>query len=155
ARATPTGTVRRRTAPGVRSDGGPRPAGRGDRRGDRAGGRLPAGGIGRSGAGCGPDRRAGLRGARMRARYPDVDGYVDRDGVKLFYEVYGEGEPTILLAPLGWPIVHSRMWKAQIPFLSRSRRVVTYDPRGNGRSDRPTASEAFADRELAADALAV
>ena len=25
----------------------------------------------------------------MRARYPDTDGYVERDGVKVFYEVYG------------------------------------------------------------------
>src|SRR5438445_4180121 len=91
----------------------------------------------------------------MRARTPDVDGYVEQDGVKAFYEVFGEGhEPTLLLMPT-WPIIHSRMWKAQVPYLSRHYRVVTFDPRGNGCSDRPPTPEAYADREYAADALAV
>ena len=31
---------------------------------------------------------------QTRARYPDEEGYVERDGVRLFYEVYGSGEPT-------------------------------------------------------------
>ena len=35
----------------------------------------------------------------MRARYPDTEGYVERDGVRIFYEVFGEGEPTVLLLP--------------------------------------------------------
>ena len=35
------------------------------------------------------------------------------------------------------------------------RRVVTFDGRGNGRSDRPATAEAYAEREFAADALAV
>ena len=77
-------------------------------------------------------------GAReqSRARYPDQEGYVERDGVRVFYEVYGDGEPTILLLPT-WSIIHSRHWKAQIPYLARHFRVVTFDGRGNGRSDRP------------------
>jgi pimeloyl-ACP methyl ester carboxylesterase/predicted glycosyltransferase len=90
----------------------------------------------------------------MRARYPDSDGFVERDGTKLFYEVYGDWEPTILLMPT-FPICHSRMWKAQIPYLARSHRLVTFDPRGNGRSDRPRTPEAFADDEFVADTLAV
>ncbi|HYV02193.1 MAG TPA: alpha/beta fold hydrolase, partial [Actinomycetota bacterium] len=78
----------------------------------------------------------------MRARYPDTDGYALRDGVKLFYEVFGEGEPTVLLLPT-WSIVHSRHWKMQVPYLAQHFRVVTFDGRGNGRSDRPTAAEAY------------
>jgi pimeloyl-ACP methyl ester carboxylesterase len=72
----------------------------------------------------------------MRAREPDADGFVDRDGVKLHYEVFGDGEPTLLLLPT-WTVVHSRFWKAQVPYLARHFRVVTYDGPGNGRSDRP------------------
>jgi pimeloyl-ACP methyl ester carboxylesterase/predicted glycosyltransferase len=61
----------------------------------------------------------------------------------------------VLLAPLGWPILPSAMYKAQVPFLARYFRVVTYDPRGNGRSDRPTEAQAYADDVLIADALGV
>jgi pimeloyl-ACP methyl ester carboxylesterase/predicted glycosyltransferase len=91
---------------------------------------------------------------QTRARYPDEEGYVERDGVRLFYEVYGAGEPTVLLLPT-WSIIHSRHWKAQIPYLARHCRVVTFDGRGNGRSDRPDTVEAYSEREFAADALAV
>src|SRR5207244_1383012 len=43
------------------------------------------------------------KGRAMRAQYPDQDGYVERDGVKVFYEVFGEGDPTVLLMPT-WSI---------------------------------------------------
>ena len=78
----------------------------------------------------------------MRACQPSRDGYVERDGVKLHYEVYGSGEPTVFLLPT-WSIMHSRHWKMQIPYLARHCRVVTFDGRGNGRSDRPTEPEAY------------
>jgi pimeloyl-ACP methyl ester carboxylesterase/predicted glycosyltransferase len=91
---------------------------------------------------------------QTRARYPDESGYVERDGVNVYYEVYGAGEPTVLLLPT-WSLVHSRHWKMQIPYLARHCRVVTFDGRGNGRSDRPQEPEAYAEREFAADALAV
>ena len=68
---------------------------------------------------------------QTRARYPDEEGYVERDGVRVFYEVYGSGEPTVLLLPT-WSIIHSRQWKMQIPYLARHCRVVTFDGRGNG-----------------------
>jgi pimeloyl-ACP methyl ester carboxylesterase len=91
---------------------------------------------------------------QTRARYPDDSGIVEREGVRVFYEVYGEGEPTILLLPT-WSIVHSRCWKMQIPYLARHCRVLTFDARGNGRSDRPEDPDAYAEAEFAADALAV
>ncbi len=59
------------------------------------------------------------------------------------------GEPVILLLPT-WEIVHSRIWKFQIPYLARHGRVVTFDPRGNGRSDRPADVAAYDRREFAA-----
>jgi pimeloyl-ACP methyl ester carboxylesterase/predicted glycosyltransferase len=89
---------------------------------------------------------------QTRARYPDQSGYTKRDDVRLYYEVYGSGEPTIFLLPT-WSIVHSRHWKMQIPYLARHCRVITFDGRGNGRSDRPPAG--YGEDEFAADALAV
>ena len=53
----------------------------------------------------------------MRASQPTYDGYVERDGVKIYYEVFGEDEPTVLLLPT-WSIIHSRQWKMQIPYLA-------------------------------------
>ena len=91
---------------------------------------------------------------QTRARYPDADGYLERDGVRIFYEVYGSGDTTVLLMPT-WSIIHSRFWKMQIPYLARRFRVVVLDGRGNGKSDRPQEPEAYAESEFAADALAV
>src|ERR1700730_966375 len=90
----------------------------------------------------------------MRARYPDAEGLIERDGVKVGYEVFGQGEPAIVFAPID-AIVHSRAWKAQVPYLARTCTVVTIDPRGNGRSDRPRSSAAYADTEYVADTVAV
>ena len=91
---------------------------------------------------------------QSRARYPDRTGYVERDGVRVFWEQYGEGEPAILFLPT-WSIVHSRVWKAQIPYFARYTRVLTFDPRGNGRSGRPLEPAAYDEAQFAADALAV
>src|SRR6266571_7722396 len=91
---------------------------------------------------------------QTRARNPDESGFIEREGVRTYYEVYGEGEPTVLLLPT-WSLIHSRHWKMQIPYLARHCRVVTFDGRGNGRSDRPEEPEAYAEEEFAADALAV
>jgi len=96
----------------------------------------------------------GATRGQTRARYPDVEGYVDREGVRLFYEVYGKGEETVFLLPT-WSIVHSRIWKGQIPYLAKHLRVLTSDGRGNGKSDRPEGAGAYATREFVADALAV
>ncbi len=91
---------------------------------------------------------------QTRALYPHESGDVERNGVNVYYEVYGSGEPTVLLLPT-WSIIHSRHWKMQIPYLARHCRVVTFDGRGNGRSDRPQEASAYDEREFAADALAV
>jgi pimeloyl-ACP methyl ester carboxylesterase/predicted glycosyltransferase len=90
----------------------------------------------------------------MRAREPDEQGYIERDGVKVAYEVFGDGETTVLFVPID-AIVHSRAWKAQVPYLARTCRVITVDPRGNGRSDQPTDPAAYGDLQCVADAIAV
>ncbi len=89
----------------------------------------------------------------MRAREPDTTGYVERDGVRIWYEIHGAGETTILLIP-GWSLP-LRSWKGMIPYLSRHFRVVAFDPRGTGRSDRPRGTAAYALAEHTADAVAV
>ncbi len=89
-----------------------------------------------------------------RAALPAQTGFVERDGVETYYEVYGTGEETILIAPV-WTIFHSRIWKSQIAYLSRHYRVVTLDGRGGGRSGRPEGPEAYATEEVARDILAV
>jgi pimeloyl-ACP methyl ester carboxylesterase/predicted glycosyltransferase len=89
----------------------------------------------------------------VRAAQPNQTGFVTRDGVKLAYDVYGEGERTLLFLP-AWSIAHSRMWKAQVPYFARHARVVTFDGRGNGRSDKSPLLD-YSDEAFAADALAV
>ena len=91
-----------------------------------------------------------------RARLPDRTGTVERDGVRLAYDVWSDdpARPTVLLVPT-WSIVHSRVWKAQIGFLARRYRVIAFDGRGSGRSDRPAGAPAYADEEYADDVVAV
>jgi len=90
----------------------------------------------------------------MRARYPDTQGFVERNGAKIFYEVYENEGPTVLLAQ-SWQTSYSRLWKMQIPYLSRHFRVVTYDPVGNGESDRDVEAPRLKASEVPADAIAV
>jgi pimeloyl-ACP methyl ester carboxylesterase/predicted glycosyltransferase len=97
---------------------------------------------------------ANRRGWVVRAMEPAVEGYVERDGVKVGYEVFGRG-PVAVVFPPSHPIVHSRMWKAQVPYLARYATVVTVDPRGNGRSDRPSTVDGYAEVEAVADTIAV
>jgi pimeloyl-ACP methyl ester carboxylesterase len=91
----------------------------------------------------------------MRAREPDAAGQaVAPDGVPIAYEIAGSGDPTLVFLPSA-PIVHSRQWKGQVPYLSRHNRVVTYDGRGNGESGRPTTPEAYAPERMDGDLATV
>ncbi|MGI9578999.1 MAG: alpha/beta fold hydrolase, partial [Microthrixaceae bacterium] len=101
-----------------------------------------------------PTDTATAQGEQSRAVYPDGTGHIERDGVRVFYEVYGAGEKTVVLVPT-WAFTHSRSWKAQIGPLSRRYRVIAIDPRGNGRSDRPASREQYTDHEYARDVLDV
>ncbi len=90
----------------------------------------------------------------MRAKLPSLEGFVERDGVKIHYEVYGDGAETIVFPP-PWSIVHARVYKAQLPYFSERFRCVTFDPRGNGRSDRPDDVAAYSLDNYVGDLLAV
>jgi pimeloyl-ACP methyl ester carboxylesterase/predicted glycosyltransferase len=70
------------------------------------------------------------------------DGYVENDGVKCFYAVFGESGPWIAFAPI-YQITHMQMLKTVVPYLSQHFRVITLDGRGNGRSDRPLDPAAY------------
>ena len=82
------------------------------------------------------------------------EGFVSRDGVKLAYEIYGDGTDTMLFLP-PWSIVHSRIYKSQLAYFSEHFRCIAYDGRGNGKSDRPADTAACTLDNYLADALAV
>ena len=57
------------------------------------------------------------------------------DGIDLYYEEHGQGEPVLLAPPSWWP---SDTWKvAVVPFLSRRYRTIIFDCRGTGYSSKP------------------
>src|ERR1700704_809770 len=90
-----------------------------------------------------------------RARQPDSSGYAtSADGLRLYYEVFGAGDRTIVFLPAN-PISHSRLWKAQVHYLARHFRVVVYDGRGNGLSDHPDPAATWPGTWWAEDCLTV
>ncbi len=90
----------------------------------------------------------------MRAKLPHTTGTVDRGDVTLHYEIYGNGDHTILFLPT-WSMFHSRVHKAQIPYFSERFRCITFDPRGNGLSGTPKDPQGFRLRDYVEDGLPV
>lgn len=67
------------------------------------------------------------------------------NGIELYYEIHGVGEPLILLNGLGYA---TWMWYEQIDELAKHFKVITFDQRGVGYSDKPDEEytiEIFAD----------
>jgi pimeloyl-ACP methyl ester carboxylesterase len=62
---------------------------------------------------------------------PDASGTFAHDGVRLYYEVYGTGEPLLLVHGNGGSIYD---FKAQIAFFRTRYKVIAMDSRDQGRS---------------------
>lgn len=60
--------------------------------------------------------------------------YLTRDGVRLYYEVHGEGLPVLLTH--GYAATNA-MWRDQIAALADRYQVIVWDLRGHGESDAP------------------
>jgi pimeloyl-ACP methyl ester carboxylesterase len=63
---------------------------------------------------------------------PAESGYAEVNGLKLYYEVYGEGKPIVLLhgAFMNIPL----NWSQIIPMLSKDRKVIVAEMQGHGRT---------------------
>lgn len=70
-----------------------------------------------------------VRGGRF-----DVAKAKVSEGIELWYEESGQGAPVLFISGLGY---WHWCWFRQVPFLSRSFRVITFDNRGVGESDKP------------------
>jgi pimeloyl-ACP methyl ester carboxylesterase len=71
------------------------------------------------------------------------------NGIELYYEEYGRGDPLLFMAATGWP---GSVWKLeQVPYFERHFRVIVYDQRGVGRSEK--ADHEYSVELLADDAL--
>jgi len=74
-----------------------------------------------------------------------TEEYATLEGITLCYEVNGKGYPVILVNGFG---SKKEGWMGQIPELSKKFKVITFDCRGSGKSDRPDipyTMEMFAD----------
>jgi pimeloyl-ACP methyl ester carboxylesterase len=77
---------------------------------------------------------------------------IDRDGVKLHYEVHGSG-PALILTH-GYSLT-SAMWEGQSEALSKGHKLVLWDMRGHGRSDYPDDPAAYGEALTVADIAAL
>ena len=75
-----------------------------------------------------------------------------RDGVNLYYEVYGRG-PAILLTH-GYSAT-AAMWHGQIDALSKNHKLVLWDMRGHGNSDYPEDEALYSESATVADMAAL
>src|SRR5664279_4285387 len=78
-------------------------------------------------------------------RKPADSGYVPVNGIKVYYEVYGEGKPIVLLH--GAFMTIEMNWGQIIPELSKTRKVIAIEMQGHGHTP-------FSDRELSITTLA-
>jgi pimeloyl-ACP methyl ester carboxylesterase len=61
---------------------------------------------------------------------PSSSGYAPVNGIKVYYEVYGEGKPIVLLHGAFYTIEMN--WAQLIPELSKTRKVIAIEMQGHG-----------------------
>ena len=76
---------------------------------------------------------------------PMESGYAPANGIKVYYEVYGEGKPLILLHGAFYTIELN--WGQLIPELSKTRKVIALETQGHGHTP-------YSDRKLDIKTLA-
>jgi len=76
---------------------------------------------------------------------PSNSGYAPVNGINVYYEVYGEGRPLVLLHGAFYTI--DMNWGQLIPELSKARKVIAIEMQGHGHTP-------FSDRELSITTLA-
>ena len=76
--------------------------------------------------------------------------FLERDGVKIYWDEQGQGPPVLMIMGLGYS---SDMWHRTRPALAARYRTIGLDNRGVGRSDVPPGPYPIA--LMAADAVAV
>lgn len=77
---------------------------------------------------------------------------LERDGVRLYYEMHGDG-PALLLTH-GYSST-SHMWAGQVDMLARHYKLILWDMRGHGQSDYPADSDAYSQAATVADMAAL
>ncbi|HML97970.1 MAG TPA: alpha/beta fold hydrolase [Tepidiformaceae bacterium] len=77
---------------------------------------------------------------------------LDRDGVRIYYDVQGNGPAVLLSHGYG---ATSRMWTRQIETLKDRYRVITWDMRGHGESDSPGDQALYSEEATCGDMAAI
>ena len=83
------------------------------------------------------------------------EGFVESDGLEIFFQRFGEGEPLILVH--GWGSDSQANWidTGWVDALSEIRQVIAIDVRGHGKSEKPLALEPYSYAAMSTDVLAV
>src|SRR3990172_3723573 len=74
------------------------------------------------------------------------------NGIRLYYEVHGQGTPLVLMHGFAGT---AESWKPQIPDLSARYRLVLYDARGHWRSESPRSADLYSHEVFAEDLRAL
>jgi pimeloyl-ACP methyl ester carboxylesterase len=80
--------------------------------------------------------------------------YVDNDGVRIHYEVEGQGPPLVLMTGFAGTLEDWRIFGYSQP-LSKEYRLILVDPRGRGQSDKPHDPAAYQLKLMVGDVISI